>query len=234
MLLRLPSDSGYSLDLLPPVASAVQDLQDALKESSSRISKGKSREATPDFDLSPLANILHTLLIACWQSIWPLADDGTPSDPLSIFIMLRGMNEDGSFKEPKAITSPLAGIQYCMRLTFLKEITKLVSEQGITDMQACDVLEPWFTEKSIPCPFDSVRTLQHQASGIVYNTAGMVRLWWADSKKYESFIFDGQLINLSQLTEIFHAMEKEMVDLWEDKVLLGTGVSIDLVSPPKS
>lgn len=43
-----------------------------------------------------------------------------------------------------------------------------------------------------------------------------------------------QLSSTVPTDQIFHALEKKIVDLWENKILLGTRVSIDLVSPLKS
>lgn len=94
-----------------------------------------------------------------WTTSWPKT--AHISNPTEAGLALMTLNQDGSFKEPKDITSIIAKLEYCMHLTFLKDIrTHTATQPDTTEAAACDALQPWFTEKTYST-FAHLRSLQH-------------------------------------------------------------------------
>ncbi|KAF8442013.1 hypothetical protein L210DRAFT_3358920, partial [Boletus edulis BED1] len=138
------------------------------------------------------------------------------------------LNEDGSFKEPKDVTKIIAKLEYCMRLTFLKEIRARANadRDNITEAIACDMLQPWFTEKTYST-FSRLRSLQHRASTIAYETMGLPRIWWTDTDNWTSLKYKGNSIAFPSICAMFQDMEDDLITTWENKVLRGLTLRVD-------
>lgn len=113
-----------------------------------------------------------------------------------------------------------------MRLTFLREIKARIDAQGINEATACDALQPWFTEKNYST-FARLRSLQHKASAISYNTMELPRIWWTDTENWTCMRYKGNLISFSDVCKIFEDSEENLVSTWENKVLRGLDLRVD-------
>ncbi|KAF8120689.1 hypothetical protein EV363DRAFT_1188557, partial [Boletus edulis] len=183
---------------------------------------------------------IHVVLMKLWTTNWHKLSDRPKSitDPTEAALALMTLNRDGSFKEPKDVTTIIAKLEYCMRLTFLKEIrARATNINGdITEVTACDVLQPWFTEKTYST-FARLRSLQHRASAIVYDTMGLPCIWWTDTETWTSLKYKGNAIVFSDLHNMFQDMEDDLITIWKDKVLRGLQLRVDyqeLVDDPSN
>ncbi|KAI6043203.1 hypothetical protein EDC04DRAFT_2600380 [Pisolithus marmoratus] len=67
-------------------------------------------------------DLIHQLLFEVWTTAWTPQEDREIVDPTERCLALLTLKQDGSFKEPHEVTKPIAMFEYCMHLTFLKEI----------------------------------------------------------------------------------------------------------------
>lgn len=191
----------------------VEDIRNMLKEG--------EREAR-------LVSCIHTMLLKAWTTTWKKEEKGSLiADPTEACLALLTLNPDGSFKEPKNVTMIIAKFEYCMRLTFLREIRSRAARGGTHgEPAACDELSPWFTEKTYST-FARLRSLQHRASAIAYDTMGLPNIWWTDTDTWESMRYKGNLINFTDVCQILRDTEESLVDTWENKVLRGLDLRVD-------
>lgn len=178
---------------------------------------------------SQVVQQVHKLLLKIWTTTWPKATNTTRiTDPTVAGLALLTLNQDGSFKEPKDVTKIIAKLEYCMRLTFLKEIRARTDTllEGTTEAMACDALQPWFTEKTYST-FSRLRSLQHSASAISYNTMGLPHIWWTDTKNWTSLKYKGNSIAFSDICDIFQDVEQDLVTIWENKVMRGLSLRVN-------
>ena len=141
------------------------------------------------------------------------------------------LKSDGSLKELKHVTTIIAKLEYCMRLTFLQEIrarvdvknnsdNDIVQGVGVEEGEACDALLDWFIENK-HSTFSRLRSLQHRASSIAYDTTGLPNIWWTDMVHWKSMLFKGNPIHFEDLCQMFRDTETKLIELWEQKVLGG-------------
>lgn len=173
---------------------------------------------------------IHVLLLQAWTTTWRKEENGPLiADPTEVCLALLTLNRDGSFKEPKQITMIIAKFEYCMRLTFLREIRACATQAGGTHEDlpaACDQFQPWFTEKTYST-FSRLRSLQHRASAIAYDTMGLPNIWWTDTESWQSMSYKGNLIAFSDICQMFRDTEESLVTTWEKKVLRGLNLRVD-------
>ncbi|KAI6119109.1 hypothetical protein EV401DRAFT_1888401, partial [Pisolithus croceorrhizus] len=178
-------------------------------------------------DQSQLVRHIHAILLKVWTTPWSKNKFHIVPDPTESCLALLTLNHDGSFKAPKEVTTLIAKFEYCMRLTFLKEIrARASSDPEVDEADACDGLQPWFTEKNYST-FARLRSLQHRASAIAYSTMSLPRIWWTDSQSWLSLTYKGNPIAFSDVRLIFRDVEEKMVDIWENKVLRGLKLRVD-------
>ncbi|KAI6096772.1 hypothetical protein F5141DRAFT_1067498 [Pisolithus sp. B1] len=176
---------------------------------------------------SQLVQHIHSILLKVWTTPWSKNKFHIVPDPTESCLALLTLNHDGSFKAPKDVTTLIAKFEYCMRLTFLKEIrARASSDPEVDEADACDSLQPWFTEKNYST-FARLRSLQHRASAIAYSTMSLPRIWWTDSQSWSSLTYRGNPIAFSDICLIFRDVEEKMVDIWENKVLRGLKIRVD-------
>ncbi|KAK7685372.1 hypothetical protein QCA50_011234 [Cerrena zonata] len=205
MLLR--SDTAYPLHLNEDTKNAVDTFQTALTREGAEINK--QLNATGSVDTTSIENLLHQLLVQCWMNRWtPTATNTTPC-PTFTCIMLCNLIKDGRFQEAKLIK-------------------KRARDQNIRDLLACNQVEPWFIEKEDTTPFNMIRSLQHRASAISYSTPNVTNIWWTDRVNFQSLVWSGNEIHLSQITSMFHNMETEMMNIWSNDLLLNTDAKVDI------
>ncbi|KAG2126628.1 uncharacterized protein EDB93DRAFT_1096999 [Suillus bovinus] len=203
MLLRADGSQDYEVPITHDLMQAVQHLELALREGEQTAEK------------------IHAVLTIVWMTKWVKGEDNTIPCPTERFMILHTLEVDGRHKEPVLITPDFARVEYCMRLACLKQLKVLSAEvYNGNDEAACDALQPWFTEKT-GSPFSGIRSLQHRASSIAYNTVSLPRVWWVDRRRWMEMLYRGNKVHIDDLREIFASMEEKMVDLWENKVLAG-------------
>lgn len=164
---------------------------------------------------------IHAVLLQMWTTTWHRASwkPNLIADPTEAGLALLTLNQDGAFKEPKEVTQIIAKLEYCMRLTFLKEIrARTDMDKDITEATACDTLQPWFTEKTYST-FSRLRSLQHRASAISYETMGLPHIWWTDTAAWMSLKYNGNPISFSSLCTMFQDVENDLVSTWENNIL---------------
>ncbi|KAI6103900.1 hypothetical protein EDD17DRAFT_1763814 [Pisolithus thermaeus] len=99
-----------------------------------------------DRDALPL---IHKLLFQVWGMAWTHQGDGDIVDPTERCLALMMLRQDGAFKEPQEVTPVIARLEYCMYLTFLKEIHQCMHLDPDSDeLDHCLALESFFTEKT--------------------------------------------------------------------------------------
>ncbi|KAF8124465.1 hypothetical protein EV363DRAFT_1178010, partial [Boletus edulis] len=179
-------------------------------------------------DEAQLVQQIHVVLLKAWMTIWKKEPNGNIiADPTEACLALLTLNQDGSFKEPKHVTTIIAKFEYCMRLTFLKEIRARAVHHGIHGEPAvCDELQSWFTENTYST-FARLRSLQHRATAIAYDTMGLPNIWWTDMETWQSMRYKGNAIAFSDVCKIFRDTEESLVTTWEKKVLRGLNLRVD-------
>ncbi|KAI6139459.1 hypothetical protein BKA82DRAFT_4364894 [Pisolithus tinctorius] len=174
-----------------------------------------------------ICKCIHAVLISTWTITWKRITPGTIADPTEECLALLTLQRGGTFKEPKDITNTIAKFTYCMRLTFLMEIQNCAaSTDPEVQHKACDSLQPWFTEKTLST-FARLRSLQHRASAISYDTMGLPKIWWKDTENWTSMLYKGEEIQFRDLCSMFADTEARLVELWEQCILNGTAQLID-------
>ncbi|KAI6041171.1 hypothetical protein EDC04DRAFT_2893386 [Pisolithus marmoratus] len=150
-------------------------------------------------DESHIVHQIHLTLLAVWTTPWSKDKHYIVPDPTESCLALLTLNQDGSFKHPKEVTKLIAKFEYCMRLTFLKEIRACASaDTNVDEAAACDDLQPWFNEKNYST-FARLHSLQHRASAIAFSTMALPSVWWTDTEAWSSLSFKGNHIAFSDV-----------------------------------
>ncbi|KAI6100651.1 hypothetical protein F5141DRAFT_1066224 [Pisolithus sp. B1] len=136
--------------------------------------------------------LIHELLFQVWSTAWTHQGDGDIVDPTERCLALMMLRQDGAFKEPQEVTPVIARLEYCMRLTFLKEIHQRMHLDPESDeLDHCLALESFFTEKT-RYTFSRLRSLQHRVSSLAYDTMSLPQVWWTDTKTWKTMLYRGE------------------------------------------
>ena len=164
---------------------------------------------------------LHSVFMALWKTTWRTTQDVKMPDPTTCFLALFCMKVDGSFVNPKDMTGPIAKLCRAIQLAMLAELHRLVDcgEAAYQD-DAMNMLATFVHEKH-QTTFHGLRSLQHYASTVAYKTMSLPQIWWVDRDNWQTLLFQGQKITQAQLQAVFQTLEEKIVQLWEEKVLLG-------------
>lgn len=201
MLLRPQTDYRFSLPT--PVEEAIQHLM------------------THQGDIKAAARRVFDVLLLLWTRRWTPTEDQTIADPTIRFLALSSLKSDGGFKDASAITPELAKFQYCMRLVFLKAI----HEEGGDVLEKCRQMQPWFTEKH-DTTFNTIRSLQHRASDIVYRTINLPNIWWIDEDDFQTLLYKGDRIQFADIRRMISRLQLDMKAKWEQDVLCGLNIRV--------
>ncbi|KAI6098687.1 hypothetical protein F5141DRAFT_1066756 [Pisolithus sp. B1] len=145
-------------------------------------------------------------LLEVWSMAWTHQGDGDIVDPTKRCLALMMLRQDGAFKDPQEVTPVIAGLEYCMCPTFLKEIHQCMHLDTDSDeLGQCIALESFFTEKTW-YTFSCLQSLQHRASLLAYDT-------WV-SLKYD-------------LCKVFQETEAKLVQIWEEGILMGQDIRVE-------
>ncbi|KAI5986733.1 hypothetical protein EDC04DRAFT_2614980 [Pisolithus marmoratus] len=163
-----------------------------------------------------------------WTTPWSKSKYHIVPDPMESCLALLTLNRDGSFKSTKEVTTLIAKFEYCMHLTFLREIRARASAGNVEvdEEAACNALQPWFTEKNYST-FARLRSLQHRASAISFSTMALPSIWWMDTEAWSTLSFKGNHVAFTDVCEIFKDVEEALVATWENKVLKGLELRAD-------
>ncbi|KAI9570898.1 hypothetical protein HD554DRAFT_2037101 [Boletus coccyginus] len=85
---------------------------------------------------------------------------------------------DGSFKEPVHITSTIAKLEYCIYLTFLKEIGACMADNDWSEVDeafACDEFSLSSWKKHTPPP-----------PTCIHCNMALPHIWWSDTKTWQT------------------------------------------------
>jgi hypothetical protein len=202
--------------------SKTQELGDATEALSISLEHGLDEET--------VHSSIHALLMSVWMTRWKQTDQNPIGDPTELCLALLTVRRDGSFKEAKDVTGIIAKDEYCMRASFLKEIRDRVTKGIAADEEAaCNVLEPWFTEKR-NTTFSRLRSLQHRACSIAFTTRSLPHLWWTDTVDWHSMLFKGNRIDLEDVRTMFAKTEERLIEVWEKMAMKGLKIRIDYQS----
>ncbi|KAG5633746.1 hypothetical protein H0H81_005578 [Sphagnurus paluster] len=142
-------------------------------------------------------------------------------------LALSTLKKDGSFRQAKEVTNPIAKLEYCMRMIFMVEsIRRSETRDLISAGQELERLSPWYTEK-VDSTFNSLRSLQHRATSIALSTMGPPHIWWEDRLAFRTMLYQGNRIQFDDICKLFVELERLAVEAWEQDVLCGLGIRIN-------
>ncbi|KZP15004.1 hypothetical protein FIBSPDRAFT_750856 [Athelia psychrophila] len=171
---------------------------------------------------------LHKLLLQLWHREWatPSQESDIP-DPTVRTLALRSLLADGSFKEPSAVAPDIAKFEHLMRLTSVREIHNLAAlKYDGNQLKAANDVLPWLQEK-LPTTFNSLRSLQHRATAIVYSTPSLPNAWWIDRENWTHLLYKGYPVKMDHISQVFDKLEQQSITHFEEKVLLKQKIRID-------
>ncbi|KAI6035743.1 hypothetical protein EDC04DRAFT_2604933 [Pisolithus marmoratus] len=172
-------------------------------------------------------DLIHQLLFEVWTTAWTPQEDREIVDPTERCLALLTLKQDGSFKEAHEVTKPIAMFEYCMRLTFLKEIHhRLESDPDSDELEHCMDLENFFVEKR-RYTFSHLRSLQHRASSLAYDTMSLPQVWWTDTRTWKSMLFRGEQVDFADICKVFEQTEAKLVQIWEEVILMGQDIRVE-------
>ncbi|KAI6016335.1 hypothetical protein BKA83DRAFT_4497957 [Pisolithus microcarpus] len=177
-----------------------------------------SRDALP---------LIHQILFQVWSTAWTHQGDGDIVDPTERCLALMMLRQDGAFKEPQEVTPVIARMEYCMRLTFLKEIhCRMHLEPDSDELDHCLALDCFFVEKT-RYTFSRLRSLQHRASSLAYDTMSLPQVWWTDTKTWKTMLYRGEQVHFADLCKVFEGTEAKLLQIWEESILMGQDIRVD-------
>ncbi|KAG2063234.1 hypothetical protein BDR04DRAFT_1123399, partial [Suillus decipiens] len=186
MLIR--NDTNYPYHI--PMPDHIEQLLDDLDLSVAQDSQS---------DQGAITYNIHRIFMCLWQTKWERTDTNPIPDPTERCLALLTLQRDGSFKEPKDVTGIIAKDEYCMRLAFLREIrNRVASGEAEDESVAFHDLEPYLTEKN-HFTFSRLRSLQHRASALAYDTMSLPRLLWIDGSTWRTMLYKGNRVDLDDV-----------------------------------
>jgi hypothetical protein len=173
---------------------------------------------------------IHTVFLSVWTTVWMPTEDNPIPCPTERCLAPRSVHKDGSISHPKLVTPEIARFERTMRLTFLRQIHSLAKSDYGGDMDlARQSMQRWFIEK-LYSPFNTLRSLQHRGSAIVFATPSPPRSWWTDRVNWSSLLYRGHPVTLDGIRQVFAKLELLTISQWEDKVLMGLNVRVEYSS----
>ncbi|KAI5981269.1 hypothetical protein EDC04DRAFT_2617498 [Pisolithus marmoratus] len=124
---------------------------------------------------------IHDILTTVWLSKWTKTTNNPLPCPTECMLALFTLDKDGKHKEPIAVTHHLAKLEYCIHLVCLNKLKhQALTTFGENDEEACDALQPSFTEHT-NYPFSRIRGNSIHLNGLcsmfAASAAAVVDLW---------------------------------------------------------
>lgn len=201
LTMLLQPQGGYATPYGPNLEQAVENLKTAVETG-----------------VEDLIDLIDIVLTAVWQTSWRQSMDHKVPDPTERFVMLKSLRMDGSWMDPVNITPLLAKFKFLIRTALLRSINREDDQD-----EAYILTERWCKE-GVASTFDTISDLQHRASAIVATTQAPVNLIWTDNTTLR---YRGDEITLEALQKMFVQMEQDAKSLWEDDILMGSGLHVD-------
>lgn len=210
MLLR--DKHGYTIPLPNDIEAAVESLKDSLEG--------------PDLDTATMDHV-HTVLVNLWSREWRPTSENTLPDPTIRCLALRSIKQDGGFQTAHRVTPDIAHFEYLMRLTGMEQVHHLARTKYNGDqLKAVKDVEIWVQEKRIST-FNSLRSLMHVASSIVFNSPVLPKTLWVDRDTHEELMWQGYNVKLDHLRQGCARLETQMVKRWEEDILMGLDLRVE-------
>jgi bloom syndrome protein len=177
--------------------------------------------------LNKTQEALHSVFMALWKTNWRTSKGNRMPDPTMCFLSLFSVKVTGEFQLPKDTTGVIAKLCRAIQLAMIQEIHKLV-DNGVMAHQseAMDSLACYVREKDITT-FNSLMSLQHYASALSYNSMSLPCIWWLDRVNWHEMLYLGQRLTYQHIQNVFTRLEEHIIDLWENKILLGLGIQVE-------
>ncbi|KAJ7053821.1 hypothetical protein C8F01DRAFT_1260443 [Mycena amicta] len=169
---------------------------------------------------------LHPVFRALWMTEWKETEDCSMPDPTMVFLMVQALNKTGEFQTAKQSSGPITQLGWAIRMACLMEVHQMVARKESADTTvSVETVKHWCIEKMYTT-FATLRSHGHFAAAIALNTPNLPSIHWEDEVNWTKLQYKGDSISISQLTEIFRRMELKLKDMWEDKILMGTGLYV--------
>ncbi|TRM55522.1 hypothetical protein BD626DRAFT_577388 [Schizophyllum amplum] len=211
ILLRRATGS-YEIPSSPALTAAVDVLRDKSAEGSRLRRK-----------------YIHEAVYALWFREWGReAAAQTVVDPTLATLTLLALRPDGSFVDASGLTGILAKLTRAIQLTAVFEVhgqMSLAKNPSVGfQLQQTEHLERYVQEGQLTT-FASVRSLQHYATAISYSSVNVPRIWWTDTKTWQSLLYRGRKFTLDHLRRILARVQSDVISSFE---YLTAGVDTDL------
>lgn len=173
-LIHVQNSTDYMIPLAGDITHKIKALQSALQSQQN------------------ISEAIHAVLSGIWLTKWKKILTNPFPCPTEHLLIILTLQSDGSHKPPSEVTGYFVKLEYCIRLTCLKEIKQITSERlNDNDEDACNQLSPWFTEHT-NSPFSQLQSLQHHASSIAYQTMSFPQIWWIDTEHWSELLYKGE------------------------------------------
>lgn len=208
--------------LMRPKKKYQVPLLDAVQQSLQALETTKTYD-----DDSKVDSAIHGVFLSIWMTSWSPMEDNTMPCVTQRCLALRSVHSSGSLGNADRISPEISRLEYVMRLTFLRQIHTLATTKydGNFDLARSEI-QPWFTEKT-RSPFNTLRSLKHQASAITFNTPSLPRSIWTDRINWTSILYRGNPISMNQIQQVAANLEDITCAQWENKVLCGLKIRVD-------
>jgi hypothetical protein len=172
--------------------------------------------------------LIHQIFKALFMQRWrPVDDDDSMPNPTGRALALMSLKEDGSFHDAHHITSPIAGLEYCIRSMAVAEISELcAADPRLDELEVGKEVCKWLVEEH-DSTFSLIRSLQHLASSIAIKAQSLPKVWWLDRKNWTEMLFKGERVRLGDVQQMFGVVLSDIVQTWERDVLLGVKLRVD-------
>ncbi|KAJ3539138.1 hypothetical protein NMY22_g4870 [Coprinellus aureogranulatus] len=186
-------------------------------------------EALTDLKESKSQEDLHRVFVQLWLHEWPSRITQSFPDPTLTFLALSTLKSTGEWAHPREVTGTIAKLHRAIRLTVLTELhQRLRRTIGLHEMTEMKNLQVWVKSHEMST-FADLYSLQKYASTIVYNTIGFPKVVFPNRRKkdYNDMLYDGNPVSIGGLQKIEGKMEDRIVDLFQNRVLLGKKLRVD-------
>lgn len=177
---------------------------------------------TEDRSLEDGVKVVHNLCSSLWLRPWVATLADPLPDPTQRFCILYSLQRNGAHTPPKYITKLFAQLKYMIRLHVLGDIAASGDPQKTTED-----LKPWYTAKAAMSTFTTIYGWQKMASSIVMSEPPPLTIFWVNPDNWDALRVHGNIIHISDVQEMFHKMEDEMVHTFEHAVLLDLPLDVN-------
>ncbi|KAF9523198.1 hypothetical protein CPB83DRAFT_775868 [Crepidotus variabilis] len=165
------------------------------------------------------AQALYQLLSLLWTFPWRPVVQRRVTDPTVVYLAFSSLLPDGSFKDTHVLTNVFARCKYSVRCVMLIRI----KTNHVEEKDGWLENERWLREDN-ECTFRSLCSAQHIATSLTLSTMSLPEVWWLDVETYQSMLFRGVPLHLSEIVELVLNLEQTIQHQFEEMVLLGNDV----------